>query len=107
MPRPSADRARGARRLGLAETLVVAIAVASLASILTFAEQHASWRTALATSLGWLAIAFAVNRALAIEKRRLAAALGELARLKHGIEQLDAGERQRQPAAVACQRDDL
>ena len=43
----------------------------------------------VAAAFGYFALALAVNRALAGEKRRLSATLAELARLKHGIDQLD------------------
>ncbi|HEX9187163.1 MAG TPA: diguanylate cyclase, partial [Vicinamibacteria bacterium] len=46
-------------------------------------------RPALAAALGYFALAVAVNRALAGEKRRLSATLAELARLEHGIDQLE------------------
>jgi diguanylate cyclase (GGDEF)-like protein len=42
----------------------------------------------LAAAFGYFALALAVNRALAGEKRRLSTTLAELARLKHGIDQL-------------------
>ena len=42
----------------------------------------------MAAAIGYFALALAVNRALAGEKRRLSATLAELARLKHGIDQL-------------------
>ena len=47
------------------------------------------WWPAAAAAIGYPALAFAVNRALAGEKRRLGTALAELARLKHGIDQLE------------------
>jgi two-component system cell cycle response regulator len=46
-------------------------------------------RPVLAAAIGYFALALAVNRALLGEKRRLSTTLAELARLKHGIDQLD------------------
>ncbi len=63
------------------------------AGLLAFAD--AAWsrpidlRLAAASAFGYLALAVAVDRALAGEKRRLSATLAELARLRHGIDQLD------------------
>jgi diguanylate cyclase (GGDEF)-like protein len=77
----------------VAESLPVALGLATLASVLTAAEAAAShfhaWRPAVAGALGYLALVLALNRALFGEKRRLAATVNELARLKHGIDQLD------------------
>ncbi|HXY40556.1 MAG TPA: diguanylate cyclase [Vicinamibacteria bacterium] len=77
----------------VAEGLPVALAFAGLATLLTASaprwappfDLHAT----LAAAVGYLAIALAVNRALAGEKRRLSATLAELARLTHGIDQLE------------------
>jgi diguanylate cyclase (GGDEF)-like protein len=77
----------------VAEGLWVALGFAGQATLLAAAE--AAWarpldvRHAVAAAFGYLAIAIAVNRALAGEKRRLSASLAELARIKHGIDQLD------------------
>jgi diguanylate cyclase (GGDEF)-like protein len=63
------------------------------ASVLAFADS--AWarpldlRMAGASTFGYLALAVAVDRALVGEKRRLSATLAELARLRHGIDQLD------------------
>ena len=76
----------------VAEDLRVALAFAGQATLLAFAEAawppHDWWPFA-AAAIGYPALAFAVNRALAGEKRRLGTALAELARLKHGIDQLE------------------
>ena len=88
--------------VAIAEGLALALGVAGLASALALADAtrpllpplHASGvagldlRPALAAAFGYFALALAVNRALAGEKRRLSATLAELARLKHGIDQL-------------------
>jgi len=87
--------------LAVAEGLPLALGIASLATLLTLAEalrpllppvragaSAFDWRPVLAAAFGYLALALAVNRALAGEKRRLSATLAELARLKHGIDQL-------------------
>ncbi|HVO11826.1 MAG TPA: diguanylate cyclase [Vicinamibacteria bacterium] len=77
----------------VAEGLAAALAFAGQATVLAAAT--AAWarpfdaRPALAAAVGYFAIALAVNRALAGEKRRLSATLAELARLTHGIDQLD------------------
>ena len=89
--------------LAVAEGLPVALAVAGQAALLALADAVRplfpplppggappfDGKTALAAAFGYFALAFAVNRALAGEKRRLSATLAELARLEHGIEQLD------------------
>ena len=76
----------------VAEDLRVALAFAAQATLLAFAEAAwppQDWWPAAAAAIGYPALAFAVNRALAGEKRRLGTALAELARLKHGIDQLE------------------
>jgi diguanylate cyclase (GGDEF)-like protein len=79
--------------VSVAEPLAPALGVATLASVLAAAEALQATppdpRLAVATALGHLALVVAVNRALAGEKRRLSATAAELARLKHGIDQLD------------------
>ena len=96
--------------LAVAEDLRLAIGVAGQATLLVAAEAVRPLlppvplsgvppfdaRPLLAAAFGYLTLAFAVNRALAGEKRRLTTTLAELARLKHGIDQLDdeAGDRQ-------------
>ena len=73
--------------------LRTAAAFALQAGLLSFAD--AAWtrpfevRLAAASTFGYLALALAVDRALAGEKRRLSATLAELARLRHGIDQLE------------------
>jgi len=76
----------------VAEDLRVALAFAGQATLLAFAEAAwppQAWWPFAAAAIGYPALAFAVNRALSGEKRRLGAALAELARLKHGIDQLE------------------
>jgi len=79
--------------LAVAEPLPLALALAALGSLLAIADAahagFASWRLALGSSLGYAALVLAVNRALVGEKQRLSSTLAELARLKHGIDQLD------------------
>ena len=79
--------------VAVAETLPVAVGLAALASLLAAAEaattRFAVWRPAAAAALGYAALVVALNRALLGEKRRLSATQSELARLKHGIDQLD------------------
>jgi diguanylate cyclase (GGDEF)-like protein len=89
--------------LAVAESLPVALGVAGQAALLALADALRpllpplppggaptfDGRPAIAAAAGYVALAFAVNRALAGEKRRLSATLAELARLKHGIDQLE------------------
>jgi diguanylate cyclase (GGDEF)-like protein len=79
--------------VAVAEPLGPALGVAVLAGALAAADALRASppqpKTALAASLGLVALAVAVNRALVGEKRRLSATLAELARIKHGIEQFD------------------
>ena len=98
----------------VAESLDVALAFAAQATILAAAEAagprwwrlddlgSVDWWPILAAVIGYSSLAFTVNRALAGEKQRLSAALAELARLKHGIDQLeDEGEGAPAPATSA------
>ena len=93
----------------VAEGLWIALGFAGQATLLAAAD--AAWsrpfdtRHALAAAVGYLALALAVNRALAGEKRRLSTALAELARVKHGIDQLDDEPARRKggPAASAAE----
>ena len=88
--------------LAVAEGLPLALGVAGQATLLALADAlRPLWpalptggapgfdpRPVVAAAFGYFAVALAVNRALAGEKRRLSATLAELARLKHGIDQL-------------------
>src|SRR5512139_2875960 len=89
--------------LAVAEPLKVALGVAGQATLLAVADAARPFfpplaggvappldaKPALAAALGYFALALAVNRALAGEKRRLSTTLAELARLEHGIDQLE------------------
>jgi hypothetical protein len=79
--------------VAVAEPLAPALGVAALAAALAAATALRATppapKLAVATALGHLALVVAVNRALSGEKRRLLAVTAELARLKHGIDQLD------------------
>jgi len=89
--------------LAVAEPLKVALGVAGQATLLAVADAARPLfpplaggvgppfdaKPALAAAIGYFALALAVNRALAGEKRRLSATLAELARLEHGIDQLE------------------
>jgi diguanylate cyclase (GGDEF)-like protein len=83
--------------VAVAEKLGVALCVAALASFLAVGEAaHAGfgpWRSAIAASAGYAALALAINRALVGEKRRLRKTVDELARIKYGIGQLDDAPR--------------
>jgi len=82
--------------VAVAESPTVALGAAALAGALAVADAAAvsfqSWKAAVAASLGYAALAVGVHQALTGEKRRLGAALAELARLRHGIDQLDDGD---------------
>jgi diguanylate cyclase (GGDEF)-like protein len=79
--------------VAVADKIGTALGVAAFTSLLTVAEAarqgFGPWRTAVAASLGYAALAFSINRALLGEKRRLGKTVDELARLKYGIGQLD------------------
>jgi diguanylate cyclase (GGDEF)-like protein len=99
--------------LAVAETWPVALAVAGLAALLTASPllrmPDGGAQAAVAATLAYAAIVVAIDRALAGEKRRLAATLAELARLKHDIDQLDDVEGERgaprpSPAAHALRQ---
>ena len=81
--------------VSVAEGLGTALGVAALASILGASRlvyDPAAFRPVLAGGIGYLALAFAINRALVGEKNRLSATLAELARMRHGIDQLDEAD---------------
>jgi diguanylate cyclase (GGDEF)-like protein len=80
----------------VAEPAVVALGVAALAATLEIAQSAAGgfavWKPAAVAVIGYGLLVFAVHRALASEKDRLSATLAELARLRHGIGDLDEAE---------------
>jgi diguanylate cyclase (GGDEF)-like protein len=82
--------------VAVAESPPVALGVAALAAAMAVADAAASsfraWKEAVAASLGYGALVFGVHHALVGEKRRLGAALADLARLRHGIDQLEDGD---------------
>jgi len=92
--------------VAVAESPTVALGVAALAGTLAVADAAAgsfqSWAGAVAASLGYAALALGVHQALTGEKRRLATALAELARLRHGIDQLDDGDAAASPRLSAA-----
>jgi diguanylate cyclase (GGDEF)-like protein len=97
--------------VAVAESLTTALGVAALVAVLAGAEAAAqappAWRTGAASAFGYLALAFAIDRARAAEKKRLSASLAELARLKHGIDQLDdavAGDSRISPGALTLRQ---
>jgi len=79
--------------LAIAEPPPVAAAVAAQASLVALFDALGApvfdWRAPAAAAAGYAALVLTVSRALAGEKRRLSATLAELARLEHGIDQLD------------------
>jgi diguanylate cyclase (GGDEF)-like protein len=86
----------------VAESPAVAYGVAALASLLAVADgargSFAGWKTAVAATLGYATLVLALHLALRLEKRRLTDVQSELARLRHGIDELE--EQEREPAAA-------
>ncbi len=82
--------------VAVAEPPTIGFGLAALAGLLSAADAAAggfvSWRPVVAATLGWAALVLALNQALRGEKRRLSAALAELARVQHGIDHLQDGE---------------
>jgi len=91
--------------MAVAESPPVALGVAALAAAMTVADAAASsfqgWKGAVAACLGYAALVLGVHQALTGEKRRLGAALAELARLRHGIDQLDDGDASGSPPRLS------
>jgi diguanylate cyclase (GGDEF)-like protein len=85
----------------VAESPATAYGVAALAALLAVADgargSFAGWKTAVAATLGYAALVLALHLALKLEKRRLADLQAELARLRHGIDELE----EREPATPA------
>ena len=92
--------------VAVAESPTVALGVAALAAAMAVADAAASsfvgWKGAVASSLGYGALALGVHHALTGEKRRLGAALADLARLRHGIDQLDDGDASGSPPRLGA-----
>jgi diguanylate cyclase (GGDEF)-like protein len=91
--------------LAIAEPPAVASGVAALAALLAAADASASgfvaWRTAVAASFAYATLVLAIHFALRGEKRRLSAALAEIARTTHGIDHLQENPQEPVPAAAA------
>jgi len=81
--------------VAVAEPPSIGFGVVALAGLLVAADAAAggfvAWRPAVAATMGWAALVLALNQALRGEKRRLSAALAELARMHHGIDHLQDG----------------
>src|SRR5206468_5928051 len=81
--------------VAVAEPPSIGFGVAALGGVLVAADAaaggFAAWRPAVAATMGWAALVLALNQALRGEKRRLGAALAELARVHHGIDHLQDG----------------
>jgi diguanylate cyclase (GGDEF)-like protein len=79
--------------VAVAEPLPVTMGIAALAAVLEAAQVArggwVAWKPALAAAMGYGGLALAVHRALVAEKKRLVTTLGELARVRHGIDHLD------------------
>jgi diguanylate cyclase (GGDEF)-like protein len=81
--------------VSVAENFSTAVVVALFCTALGAADliqRPAPWRGAVAAGLCYFALVFALHRALRGEKDRLTSTLAELARLRHGIDQLDEEE---------------
>jgi len=82
--------------VAVAEPPAIGFGIAALAGVLTAADaatrEFEAWRPVVASTLGWAALVLALNQGLRGEKRRLSAALAELARVQHGIDHLQDGE---------------
>ena len=92
--------------IAVAEPAAVAFGAAALAALLTVLETAAGgfgqWKVAVASSLGYAALVGAVHLAQTVQKSRLSAARAELARLRHGIDELeDAAPGAHQPVGPA------
>ena len=92
--------------MAVAEEPPVAFGVAALAALLSVADAAASsfrpWKEAVAASLGYGALVLGGYHSLRGEKRRLGAARAELARLRHGIGQLDDRDAAAGPARLTA-----
>jgi diguanylate cyclase (GGDEF)-like protein len=79
--------------IAVAEPPAIAFGAAALAAGLAVVDAAAGgfvgWKAAVAASLGYSALVFAVHVAQRAEKARLATARAELARLRHGIDELE------------------
>ena len=81
--------------LAVAEPLRIAAGLAGFAALLGFADvahKTVTWQAAAAAGMAYLLLVVAIDRALAAEKRRLSATLETLARIEHGIDQLEPGD---------------
>jgi len=92
--------------IAVAEPAWIAFGAAALAAALAVVDAASlglvHWKPAVAASLGYSAIAFAVHVAQRLEKARLTKARAELARLRHGIDELeDAGPGAHAPVGPA------
>jgi len=87
--------------IAVAEPPWIAFGAAALAAALAVIDAAAGgfvqWKLAVAASLGYSALVFAVHVAQRVEKARLSTARAELARLRHGIDELEDAE----PGAAA------
>jgi diguanylate cyclase (GGDEF)-like protein len=79
--------------IAVAEPAWIAFGAAALAAALAVVDAAAGgflhWKPAVAASLGYCALVFAVHIAQRVEKARLSTARAELARLRHGIDELE------------------
>jgi diguanylate cyclase (GGDEF)-like protein len=79
--------------IAVAEPPWIAFGAAALAAALAVVDAAAGglvqWKPAVAASLGYSALVFAVHFAQRVQKARLSTARAELARLRHGIDELE------------------
>jgi diguanylate cyclase (GGDEF)-like protein len=89
--------------VAVAEGPSTSLPVAGLCAVLSgldLPRNPGAWRSAVALAFAYFALVLALNRALKGEKRRLSVTLAELARLRHGIDQLDEVESSVRPTTA-------
>jgi diguanylate cyclase (GGDEF)-like protein len=79
--------------VAVAEAPAIAFGAAAMATLLGVLDAAASgfthWKAVVAASIGYAALAFFIQLAQRMEKKRLSAAMADLARLRHGIDELE------------------
>ena len=79
--------------VAVAESPTIAFGAAAMATLLGVVAaapgRFADWKALVAASIGYAAIAFFVQLAQRLEKKRLSQAMAELAKLRHGIDELE------------------
>ena len=79
--------------VAVAEPPAIAFGAAAMATVLgalaSAAVRFADWKSLVASSIGYAALVFFIQVAQRLEKKRLSQAMAELARLRHGIDELE------------------